>query len=318
MDPAGLDLAHSFLAVAEELNFRRAAERLAVDQSALTRRIQKLEDRLGFRLFERTTREVALTPAGRQFYDRAARLLAEYGEAVDAARLTARGVTGRLRVAYMEFAASDLLPKTLARFRAAHPGVEVSLRAMRTQGQKVALAQGEIDLGFLIGPFDHPEFNAVTLRDEALRFVAAPGHALLSREAVTPAEVGAAPLVLGDMGEWEAFRRHLDALLAAEGVTITPAVEASNTLAILGLVAAGLGATVLPESLARLLGEGLEARPITRPGFRVATVLSWRRANRTAAARRFVEAARAAAVGPTPWSRHEMGGAKGSGDVQTA
>ncbi|TVQ57897.1 MAG: LysR family transcriptional regulator [Rhodobacteraceae bacterium] len=297
MDPAGLDLAHSFLAVAEELNFRRAAERLALDQSALTRRIQKLEDRLGFRLFERTTRDVALTPAGRQFYDRAARLIADYGEAVEAARLTARGVTGRLRVGYMEFAATELLPETLARFRAAHPGVDVALRAMRTQGQKVALAQGEIDLGFLIGPFDHPDFHAVTLRDEALRLVAARGAPLLAQAAATPAEIAAAPLVLGDMAEWEAYRRHLEALFAAEGAALAPAVEASNTLAILGLVAAGLGATVWPESLARHLGRSLETRPIARPGFRVATALVWRRANRAAAVTRFVEAARAAAAG---------------------
>ncbi len=86
---AGLELTQSFLVVAEELNFRRSAERLNVDQSALTRRIQKLEHLLGFALFERTTREVTLTPAGRSFYEGNERLLQTYSRAVKSARLVA-------------------------------------------------------------------------------------------------------------------------------------------------------------------------------------------------------------------------------------
>src|SRR5437016_8079556 len=135
MDPeAGLELTHSFVIVAEELSFRRSAERLNLDQSALTRRIQKLEHILGFALFERTTREVSLTPAGRSFYEENARLLQSYSRSVKAAKLVAEGKTGVLRLAYMAFAATELMPHAVSRFRRLYPHVEVNLRYIRTQG----------------------------------------------------------------------------------------------------------------------------------------------------------------------------------------
>ena len=90
-DAPGLDVVQSFLIVAEELNFRRSAERLNLDQSALTRRIQKLEHSLGFRLLERTTREVTLTQAGQSFYRDNAFLLNRYEESVQSARRIAAG-----------------------------------------------------------------------------------------------------------------------------------------------------------------------------------------------------------------------------------
>jgi DNA-binding transcriptional LysR family regulator len=118
---AGLELVYSFIVVAEELNFRRSAERLNVDQSALTRRIQKLEHILRFSLFERTTREVSLTSAGRTFYEENVRLLQNYGQSVESARRVADGKTGVLRIGYMAFAATELMPDAVSRFRRAHP-----------------------------------------------------------------------------------------------------------------------------------------------------------------------------------------------------
>ena len=90
----GLELVHSFIVVAEELNFRRSAERLHLDQSALSRRIQKLEQFLGFSLLERTTREVSLTPAGRTFYNDNKSLLGNYARSVEVAQAVARGHSG--------------------------------------------------------------------------------------------------------------------------------------------------------------------------------------------------------------------------------
>lgn len=144
--PQGLDLLHSFLIVAEELNFRRSAERLNLDQSALSRRIQKLEHGLGFKLLERTTHEVTLTQAGQSFYRDNAPLISRYEDAVSAARQIAEGKSGLLRIAYMAFAATELMPLAVARFRQTHPHIEMELRYIRTQGQKLALANDEIDI----------------------------------------------------------------------------------------------------------------------------------------------------------------------------
>ncbi|MBN9550449.1 MAG: LysR family transcriptional regulator, partial [Alphaproteobacteria bacterium] len=199
---AGLELTHSFLAVAEELSFRRSAERLNVDQSALSRRIQKLEHLLGFALFERTTREVALTPAGRSFYEQNVRLMQTYSNSVKAARLVAEGKTGSLRVAYMAFAATELMPFAVSRYRRLYPHIDVSLRYIRTQGQKVALAHDEVDIGYMIGPFDHSDFHSLLLSEDPLYVVTPRNHRLTRLHEVHPRDLAEEELILGDMIEW--------------------------------------------------------------------------------------------------------------------
>jgi len=289
---AGLELTQSFLVLAEELNFRRTAQRLAVDQSALTRRIQKLEQLVGFALFERTTREVSLTPAGRSFYEANAGLLQGFSASVRAARRVAEGKAGSLRIGYMAFATFDAMPQAVARFRLAAPDVDVGMAYMRTQGQKLALADGSLDIGYMIGPFDHSEFHTLTVAVDSLCVMVPEDHPLAARESVDPSELASVPLVLGDMAEWEAYRWRLDEMFASAGVRIAPPLEASNTLALVGLVRAGLGATIYPGGLRALLGAGVVMRPIADPRFRTETILVWKRTNRTASVHSFVQIAR--------------------------
>lgn len=290
--PAGLDTVHSFLIVAEELNFRRSAERLNLDQSALTRRIQKLEHSLGFKLLERTTRDVTLTQAGQSFYRDNAYILTRYAESVEGARRIAEGKTGYLRIAYMAFAATELMPSAVARFRLVHPHIDVALQYIRTQGQKLALANDEIDLGYMIGPFEHPDYNTMLLSSEPLYVVTPLNHPLLRKFSFTPADIAGQDLILGDMREWGEYRRRLSDLFSAEGVDLNVRLEASNTLALLGLVAAGLGITIYPESLIGFLGRSVEIRPIIHPQFRSRTVLVWKRSNCSKQVRLFVDVAK--------------------------
>lgn len=293
MDPeAGLELTQSFIVVAEELNFRRSAERLHLDQSALSRRIQKLEHILGFALFERTTREVSLTPAGRSFYEENARLLQTFVRSAHTAKLIAEGKTGSLRLAYMAFAATELMPYAVSRYRRLYPHVDVNLRYIRTQGQKLALAHDEIDVGYMIGPFDHSDFHSLLLTADPLYLVTPRNHRLTRLHEVRPSDLAEEDLILGDMIEWEAYRWRLNDMFSAEGVPLNTRLEASNTLALLGLVAAGLGVTVYPESLIGFLGRSVEVRPIMHPDFRIQTVLVWKRTNRAKAVRHFVEVAK--------------------------
>lgn len=294
----GLDLVQSFLTVAEELNFRRSAERLHIDQSALTRRIQRLEDALGFRLLERTTREVTLTQAGQAFYRDNANLVEGYAESVRAARRIAEGKAGRLRIGYMAFAATELMPSAVARFAQRHPHIDLALRYIPTQGQKLALASDEIDAGFLIGPFDHPDHQSVTLADDPLWVVTPRNHDLLHRPRIEPADIAGQDLILGDTRDWSEYRWRLSDMFSAAGIPLRVRLEASNTLAIQGLVAAGLGITIYPESLIGALGRQVEVRPLHAPGFRIRTVLVWKRANRATQLRAFVDVARQVALRP--------------------
>ena len=107
----------AFMAIAEELSFRRAAERVLIDQSALSRRVQNLEESLGYQLLFRTTREVVLTEAGRVFYEEIAPALKTLARAADVARVAAQGKTGRLRLSYMSFAATDVMPSAIRKWR---------------------------------------------------------------------------------------------------------------------------------------------------------------------------------------------------------
>src|SRR5690606_13291325 len=288
----GIDLVQSFLVLAEQLNFRRSAERLNLDQSALTRRIQKLEHHVGFRLLDRTTREVVLTPAGRAFYEDNAHLMQHYRDTVENARRVAEGKAGVLRVAYMAFAATEQMPRIVSRFRKEHPHVEVKLQYIRTQGQKLALANDEIDLGFMIGPFDHPDFDSALLSSEMLYAVTPLDHALPRKSTPVPGDFRDQPMILGDVREWAEFRWRLNDMFAAEGVELRPTLEASNTLALIGLVAAGLGVTIYPESLIGYLGRNVAVRPISHPAFRSQTILVWRRKNRSSLLKGFLAAAR--------------------------
>jgi DNA-binding transcriptional LysR family regulator len=289
--PAGLDLVHSFLVVADELNFRRSAERLHLDQSALTRRIQRLEQAVGFRLLERTTREVMLTAGGRRFYEDNVGLLQRYADSVATARAISEGRAGTVRVAYMAFAATELMPRAVARFAQIHPQIEVKLTYIRTQGQKLALANDEIDVGYMIGPYVHSEYQSVQLSQDQLYLVGPRNHGLMRQAAVRPADLVGADLILGDMVEWGEFRWRLADLLHSNGIPLRVRLEASNTLALIGLVAAGLGVTIYPESLIGFLGRNVEVRPIQHPDFRSETVLVWKRTNRSGPTRRFIDVA---------------------------
>lgn len=283
------DNIRSFLTLAEELSYRRTAERLNLDQSALSRRIQKLEGELGFRLFERTTRDVHLTQAGRRFYEENADVMLRYKRAISSARLVAEGKTGTLRVAYMAFAATELMPRAVARFQQAHPHVDVRLRYIRTRGQKIALANDEIDIGYMIGPLDHPDYHTLTLLSEPLYLVAANDHPLLQHRKVKPAMLAAEQIILGDKQEWEEYRWRLDDMFSDEGIDLRIALEASNTLALIGLVAAGLGVTICPQSLIGFLGCNVDCRLIDHPAFQSETLLVWKRKNRSQQVRSFVD-----------------------------
>ena len=137
-------------------------------------------------MFERTTREVSLTPAGRHFYEENTDLLHAYSNSIESARRIADGQTEVLRIGYTDFAAIDLMPSAVALFRQHNTHVNISLRHIRNQGQKLALSNDEIDIGYFIGPFEHSEYHTISLPSEPLCVAMPPGHPLSRKEAVLP------------------------------------------------------------------------------------------------------------------------------------
>ena len=283
---------HAFLLVAEELSFRKAADRLLIDQSVLSRRIRNFEERIGFSLFFRTTRDVVLTEPGRVMLSRLKPMFGELGHLLADARSVAEGTTGRLRMAYMSFAATRLMPHYVKQFSAAHPKVSLELNYMPTMQQKIAIELEEIDVGLMLGPVDHPDLDSLIVAEEQMTFVARHDHPLVRRSEITMQDVALCPLVLGDTQEWELFRKILERPFKANGLKLSVAYQASNAMGIMGLVVGGLGATIFVESIEAILPVGLVARPIADCRDPVTTVLCWKRGQASPALRHLLGIAR--------------------------
>jgi DNA-binding transcriptional LysR family regulator len=263
-----------FVAVAEELHFRRAAARLHVSQPPLSHQVQQLESELGCRLLARTRRRVELTPAGEVFLHDARLVLAELDGAVAAARRISAGQTGRLRINFVGSALLSIVPLAVQRFRAARPAVEIELRERPTADQLRALAAGAVDAGLVRPPIDlTDELSArVVLRERSVAALPAE-HALARLRRVPLARLAAEPLVLFPRSQAPGFHDLLVASLTTGGRPPQVVQYAPETTTIVGLVAAGIGVSLVPESVARLGLEGVVYRPVAgAPGAELAAV----------------------------------------------
>jgi DNA-binding transcriptional LysR family regulator len=266
-----------FLTVAEELNFRRASERLAIDQSALSRRIKSLEDRLGFPLMFRTTHSVRLTDAGRAFYDANRHTIEYIDSSIEQAHKIARGATGSLRIAYMAFAAIDLVPLAVKRYTRAFPDVSLVLSYQNTISQKLSLARGEIDIGLMLGPLEHRDFDTLSVAEEQLVAVMSEASRLASMPELCVEDIADEPLILGTREQWDFYRNIIAEILALKGYRAKILYEAPSLFGILGLVRAGLGITLVPEAMERFCPKGMTTRHIRDAGIPISTVAAWRR-----------------------------------------
>lgn len=286
-----MDLRHfaAFVAVAEALHFRRAAERLHLAQPALSRTIRQLEDHVGAPLLERSTRSVALTRAGAALLPEARAALASAERALASARAAATGTSEPLHITYMDFAINGALPGLLAQLRQAHPALQVTLRHLWTEAQRQALRQREVDLGFLVGPFEAQDISTLVVQRERLCVVLPEGHRLARRRRIAIADLRDEPLVLGNREAWAPFRQVLDHLCQQAGFAPLVVQEAFNSDGIFGLVAAGLGLTVYVDGGIGHRREGTIARPLWPRSASVETVAAWHEHNRSPALAHFLD-----------------------------
>jgi DNA-binding transcriptional LysR family regulator len=255
-------LLQSFLAVAEELHFGRAARRLHLSQPPLSMQIRKLEERLGVRLFERSRRHVELTEAGVVLVLRARHLIAEAERAQRELLRVARGESGVLSVGYTPSTTYDVLPRLVQRLRRSRPEIKLELVELRSSEQVSALQAGRIELGFVCGPLAPPDLiERVVLRERPV--VAMPArHALAKRKWVTVQALRAEPFVQVRREIEPAWAEPCAHALRVLGVGGNVAQETDSKLAMLGLVAARVGVCVVPESMARLGRHGVVFRPV--------------------------------------------------------
>lgn len=250
-----------FRAVAEELHFGRAAERLLIAQPPLSQQIRQLERELGVTLLTRSTRNVELTPAGREFLGRTVEILAAVDDAVEQARRIADGAEGRLVIGCVGSATYSLLPRLVRALRKTLPNVDLSVRGeMLAPAQLTALHAGEIDIGLLRPPVVDPDIAVEVIRTDHLLVALPADHRLSVRDTLEPADLRDEDFISHAGRGRSRMGSVLTALCADAGFTPRIRHEVSETSTLVTLVAAGLGVAVVPEPTAELDIAGVHYR----------------------------------------------------------
>jgi DNA-binding transcriptional LysR family regulator len=289
-----LELRHLryFLAVAEELNFSRAAERLHIAQPALSAQIRTLETQLGCELFHRTTRKVELTAAGQLLLPDARELVERSDLAAAKLVAAARGQQGVLRVGFVAHAAGEISTEILRRFGAEYPGVEVDLVEARTlEGSQAAVARQETDAAFVWLPILHEELESEPVAFERKLVAMQPEHRLASQRAVEADELADEPIV----APWDHYSPEtIERWLAPFRRARKPIdVSAESLDECMNFVIRGLAVYCVPESVKRFYGRpDVTFRPLL--GVEPAgVVLAWHREAQNPAVTSFVAVTRA-------------------------
>ncbi|KWE89245.1 LysR substrate-binding domain-containing protein [Burkholderia territorii] len=258
-----MDLRHLryFLAVAEEGHFGRAAERLNIVQPALSAQIRALEEELGATLFERTTRKVLLTDAGRLLVTEARHTLEQAERAKAVVQRAARGETGVVRIGFVGNAvATGRLSDDLIAFHAAWPEVTLDLHEMAPAAQQDAILAGRLDIGYCpaFGAAFDPKLAVRTVGSWAWNVMMSDRHALAKRRSVSVAALADESFIFyaadgDDEGQLAILRRVL-------GLTPRIAHKVSSTLSVLALTGAGLGVALVPAPLSRIAAPNIVYR----------------------------------------------------------
>ena len=266
-----------FMAVADGLSFRGAAEKLNLAQPALSAQIKSLEDELGVKLFERTTRSVKLTNSGKVLLEEARSVLKAANRAESRTRHAERGLVGTLRVGIIAPSANAWLSGILSQFRARHPGVELSFFDLPSIEQLNRLREHQLDVGFLRPPIGLPQLE-YQLVEQSPQVLAVPSnHRLAKKKSIEWLDFHEEPMVVMHPNLQHGFYDSFFAHCARAGATPRVAQTANDIHTKMWLISAGLGLAPTTSTFAELKRPGLVLRPLP-PGLPlVQTVMAWQR-----------------------------------------
>ena len=281
-----------FLAVAEELSFTRAAARLQMAQPPLSTQIQVLEGELGTPLFDRSRRAITLTAAGRALVPEARRLLADAEQMARIVRHAADGTVGRLAVGFVPAAVNGVLPDILRRYRARYPGVALSLSERSPDDLLRGLHEHRIEAAFLFAPYRDEALRARCVSTQRLVAALPERHPLAARETVDVRALAEGPMILPTQHETPGLFSRIRLLF--DELDLQPNVVQRDVWmmqTIIGLVAAEMGAAIVPSSVAELRRDGVVYRRLEQDVAPVEMTVAWRRDTGSAALAAFVQTA---------------------------
>ena len=281
-----------FVVVAEELNITRAAKLLQMAQPPLSQQIHQLEEELGVTLFHRSKRRIELTDAGQVFLEEARRTLVQAEHARRMAQRAQRSEIGRLVMGFVSEATYDLLPSMLQAYRARFPQVEIVLREMTTMQQVQALQKGSIHLGQLRPPIPETGLSLQIVRQEPFIMVLPPTTRFVPDERLPLSALSEEAFVLFPRAISPGVHDQVISLCNQAGFSPTIVQEATELHTILGLVAVGIGVSLLPASARLLRSQGVVYRVLPQTGTRASTALAWRQDARSSVLFTFLDVAK--------------------------
>lgn len=282
------------IAVADELHFGRAAERLGISQPPLSQQIRQLEEQIGVRLFDRTNRRVALTEAGRLFVEQSREILAQVDRAAELARRAQRGEIGELRIGFTRSTPlSEHIPRTIFSFRQQHPLVQLQLEEMNSLQQIDALLERRLHLGIVRGGILPAALESKRLFRDPLVAVLRSDHPLMAthraRRRLKTELLAHEPFVLFARSAGAGIHDHVLTLCRNGGFTPRVAQEAREASTIVGLVAAGLGVSILPASCDHIQVDNVSYVQLSDPAAMSEIHVVRRRDDRSPLVARFVK-----------------------------
>lgn len=280
-----------FLAVAEELHFRRAALRLHIAQPPLSKQIQELEQELGIQLFKRTRRSVELTDGGKVFQREAYNALASIEKGILKARLASRGEAGWLSIGFIGSSTYEVLPSVLQEFRQKFPEVELVLQEIQSSEQNQALREQRIHVSFARFPKPEPGLVFETIYKEYLVAALPTSHHLKGKKFLTLSELAGEPFILFPHLPSAHAENTLQVFAKAKlSPQIIQTVEEMHTA--LGLVAARIGVTLVPSSMQKTKREGIVYLNLAKPQPELELKMGYRENEASPVLSKFIETVR--------------------------
>jgi len=270
-----LRLLRSFVVLAEELHFGRAAARLCVVQPALSMQIRALEKELGVVLFDRDRHHVELSAAGRVFLPEAQATLDQAQRAIQRVRAAEAGEVGVIRLGFVSSVLPACLPALIRDLHARHPLIELELKDMPTPDQLTALKANVIDFGFVRLPIEDKRVTTRTVLEEAFLVVLPAGHPLCALAEIAPADLAGHPAFFLARRFAPGFYDEFMAAMKRSGAPLAVLRELGEFTTMVALVAAGMGVGVVPELAMVASPDSVEIRPLRLPECRSRVGLAW-------------------------------------------
>ncbi|WP_374447964.1 LysR family transcriptional regulator [Providencia sp.] len=255
-----------FIAVAEELHFGRAAERLHISQPPLSQQIQALEEHIHAKLLERNNRNVALTPAGTMFLKEAYQILSQVDAASTKAARMEKGELGELSIGFTSTTPfMHKVTMSLRQYRETYPEVSIHMHQMNTKQQIAPLVTGRIDMGIMRNTVLPEQLDYQLLFKESFMVAVYEGHPLLEyeKQGIDIQQLANYPLIFFEREVGTALYDEINRLLASAGIVPKISQEAGEAMTILGLVSAGMGISIITESFTRMKVDGVRYVKLT-------------------------------------------------------